>query len=50
MEKTFGQNSDKFGYSFIKSDIMFIYLLCVYKETIISSLFKIEVSPCMAAI
>ena len=25
--KTFCQNSDKFGYSFIKNDIMFIYIL-----------------------
>ena len=26
---------DKFGYSFIKNDIMFMYLLCVYKTPII---------------
>ena len=30
-KKTFCQNSDKLGYSFIKNDIMFMYLLCIYK-------------------
>ena len=30
------------GYSFIKNDIMFMYILCVYKKTIILSLFKID--------
>ena len=40
-KKTFCQNSDKFGYSFIKDD-MFMYLLCVYKNPIILSLFKID--------
>ena len=32
MEKTFCQNSDKFGYSFIYKDIMFMYILCIYKK------------------
>ena len=41
MEKTFCQNSDRFGYSFIKNDIMFMYLLYIYKKPIILSLFKI---------
>ena len=41
-KKIFCQNSDKFGYSFIKTDIMFMYLLCIYKKTIILSLFKID--------
>ena len=41
-KKIFCQNSDKFGYSFIKIDIMFMYLLCIYKKTIILSLFKID--------
>ena len=40
-KKTFCQNSDKFGYSFIKNDVMFMYLLCIYKKPIILSLFKI---------
>ena len=31
-KKTFCQNSDKFGYSFIKNDIMFMYILCIYKK------------------
>ena len=31
-KKTFCQNSDKFGCSFIKNDIMFMYLLCFYKK------------------
>ena len=30
------------GYSFIKNDIMFMYIPCVYKKTIILSLFKID--------
>ena len=41
MEKKNCQESDKFGYSFIKSDIMFIYLLCIYKKLIILRLFII---------
>ena len=41
-KKTFCQNSDKFGYSFIKNDIMFVYLLCIYKKPIILRLFKID--------
>ena len=41
-KKTFCQNSDKFGYSFIKNDTMFMYLLCICKQTIILSLFKID--------
>ena len=36
------QNSDKFYYSFIKNDIMFLYLLYIYKKPIILSLFKID--------
>ena len=40
-KKTFCQNSDKFGYSFIKND-MFMYLLCIYKKLIILSLFNID--------
>ena len=32
-KKTFCQNSDKSGYSFIKNDIMFMQLLCIYKKT-----------------
>ena len=31
-KKTFCQNSDKFGYSFIKNDIMFMYILYIYKK------------------
>ena len=34
--------SDYFGYHFIKNDIMFMYLLCIYKKPIILSLFKID--------
>ena len=41
-KKTFCQNSDKFGYSFIKNDTMFMYLLCIYKKIIVLSLFKID--------
>ena len=41
-KKTFYQNSDKFLYSFIKSDIMFMYLHCIYKKIIILSLFNID--------
>ena len=41
-EKTFCQNSDKFGYSFIKNDILFIHLLCIYKKPIILSLLKTD--------
>ena len=36
------QNSGKFGYCFIKNDIMFMYLLRIYKKPIILSLFKID--------
>ena len=45
MEKTFCQNNDKFDYSLIKNDIMFVYILCIYKKKkkkIILSLFKID--------
>ena len=38
----FCQNSYKFGYSFIKNDIIIMYILCIYKKTIILSLFKID--------
>ena len=41
-KKTFCQNSDEFGYSFIKNDIMFMYILSIYKKNIILSLFKID--------
>ena len=41
-KKTFCQNSDKFGYSFIKNDTMFMYLLYIYKKIIVLSLFKID--------
>ena len=41
-KKIFYQNSDKFGYSFIKSDIMFMYLLCIYKKLVILTLFKTD--------
>ena len=42
MEKTFYQNSDKFSYSFIENDVMFMNLLCIYKKSIILSIFKID--------
>ena len=42
MEKKKNQNRDNFGYSFIKND-MFMYLLCIYKNTVIVSLFKIDI-------
>ena len=42
LKKTFSQNSNRFGYSFIKNDIMFMYVLCIYKKNIILSLFKID--------
>ena len=46
-KKTFCQNSYKFGYSFIKNDIMFMFMyllciLCIYKNPIILSLFKVD--------
>ena len=41
--KAFCQNSGKFGYSFIKNNIMFMYILCIYKKTIILSLFKTDI-------
>ena len=40
-KKTFCQNSDYFGYCFVKND-MLMYLLCIYKKPIILSLFKID--------
>ena len=40
-KKTFSQNSDKFGYSFIKNDIVYVYTLYLQK-TIILRLFKID--------
>ena len=33
-KKKFCQNSDKFGYSFIKNDIILMYLLCIYKNSL----------------
>ena len=41
-KKTFCQNNDYFRYRFIKNDIMFMHLLCIYKKPIILSLFKID--------
>ena len=41
-KKTFCQNSDKFGYSFTKNDITFMYLLGIYKKIIILSLFNVD--------
>ena len=32
-KKTFCQNSDKFGYSFIKNETMSMYILFIYKKT-----------------
>ena len=32
IEKTFCQNGDKSGYNFIKSDIIFMYILYNYKK------------------
>ena len=32
IEKTFCQNGDKSGYNFIKSDIIFMYILNNYKK------------------
>ena len=37
-KKTFCQNSDKFGYGFIKTGIMFMHLFCIYKKPIIYNL------------
>ena len=39
-KKTFCQN--KFGYSFIKNDFMFMYLLCIYEQIIVLSLYNID--------
>ena len=37
------QNSDKFGYSFVKKNIMLMYILCIYKKkSIIVRLFKTD--------
>ena len=41
-KKIFCQNSDKFGNSFIKNDVMFMYLLCIYIKPVILGLFKID--------
>ena len=41
-KKTFCENSDKFGDSFIKNDIMFMYLLCIHKKPIILDLSEID--------
>ena len=40
-KKIFCQNSDKFGHSFTKNDIMYMCFLCIYKKPMILSLFKI---------
>ena len=37
-KKRFCQNSDKFGYSFVKTGIMFMHLFCIYKKPIIYNL------------
>ena len=42
MKKNFCQNSYKFGYSFIKNDIIFMSLLCIYKKLIILILFSTD--------
>ena len=41
-KKAFCHNSYNFGYSFIKNDIMLMYILCIYKKPIVLSLFKID--------
>ena len=41
-KRAFCQNSDKFGYSFTKNDITFMYLLGIYKKIIILSLFNVD--------
>ena len=41
-KKTFCQNSDKFGCSFIKNGIMFMYVLYIYTKPTILSLFKVD--------
>ena len=41
-KKTFCQNRDYFCYRFIKNDIIFMHLLCIYKKTINLSLLKIN--------
>ena len=40
-KKPFFQNSEKFGYSFIKSDIGYMYLSFIYKNPIMLSLLEI---------
>ena len=35
MEKNICQNTDKFGYGFVKTGIMFMHLFCIYKKPII---------------
>ena len=40
LKKTYFQNSEKFGYSFIKSDIGYIYLFFIYKNLIMLSLLE----------
>ena len=41
-KKTFCQNSDYFCYCFIKNDIMFMHLLCIYKNRLYFKPFKID--------
>ena len=41
MEKNILSKCDKFGYSFIENDIMFIYIHCIYRKNILS-LFKTD--------
>ena len=42
-KKTFCQNSNYFGCSFIKNDILFMYFLCIYKKPVILSLFRLDI-------
>ena len=41
-KKTFCQNNDYFRYPFIKNDIMFMHLLCIYKKSMTLKMFKID--------
>ena len=41
-KKVFSQYKNYFGYCYIKNDIMFMYLLCIYNRPIILSLFQID--------
>ena len=41
-KKPFCHNSEKFCYSFVKNDILFMYLFYIYKKSNILSLFEID--------